>query len=69
MDDPDPTEAAAKEPVAVPVSLERSARTESSVVEGLPDGKTERIALMRRELADLQQNLIQKTVLTGYYSR
>jgi hypothetical protein len=77
MDEPDPTQSAAKAPVAVApssaaeesavargsqvikISPERSARTEHSVVEGLPDGKTERIASMRRELADLQQHLIQ----------
>ena len=34
-------------------------RTESSVVEGLPDSKTERIASMRHELAELQRHLIQ----------
>jgi hypothetical protein len=43
----------------IPISPERSARTEHSVVEGLPEAKTERIASMRRELADLQQHLIQ----------
>jgi hypothetical protein len=77
MDEPDPTESAAKgaiaeapSPVAadstvargsqdIRISPERGARTEHSVVEGLPDTKTERIASMRRELADLQQHLIQ----------
>lgn len=43
----------------IKISPERSARTEHSVVEGLPDAKTERIASMRRELAELQQHLIQ----------
>ena len=75
MDEPDPTQSVAKEPVAaapvaeepavargsqvIKISPERSGRTEHSVVEGLPDAKTERIASMRRELADLQQHLIQ----------
>ena len=70
MDEPDPTESGAKESVpeesvvahgsqVIKISPERSTRTEHSVVEGLPDAKTERIASMRRELADLQQHLIQ----------
>ena len=41
---------------APPVTAER---TEHSVMEGLPPAKAERIAAMRRELADLQRHLIE----------
>jgi hypothetical protein len=41
-----------------PIPSQARERSEHSVMEGLPDWKAERIAGMRRELADLQQQLI-----------
>jgi len=41
-----------------PMPPERRERTEHSIMEGLPEAKAERIAAMRRELADLQRQLI-----------
>jgi len=53
---------------AVPVATER---TEHSVMEGLPPAKAERIAAMRRELADLQRQLTeaQQRIATELHGR
>src|SRR6185436_569452 len=44
---------------AVADGVPTETRTEHSVMEGLPPAKAERIAAMRRELADLQRHLIE----------
>jgi hypothetical protein len=53
---------------ATPVAIER---TEHSVMEGLPPAKAERIAAMRRELAELQRQLIeaQQRIATELHGR
>src|SRR5262249_29734056 len=84
MDEPDPkapadspasgadASAVARGSQVLAITPERSGRSENSIVEALPEGaKTERIASMRRELADLQRYLIdaQQRVATELQGR
>jgi hypothetical protein len=53
----DPPEKRDSSPIVIRIPERR--RTEDSVMEMLPEGKTERLSLMRHELAELQRQLIE----------